>query len=79
MFTKDPCVNCGITFTVAFNLKKSKNICRKCLQTIKYSPLGREYIHGKIDQLIVNTYWKSSNKTKINYGKPYAEMEATNE
>ena len=55
MFTKEPCVNCGTKLTLSFNLKKSKNICRKCLHTMKYSPLGREYIHGKINQLIVNS------------------------
>ncbi len=46
---------------------------------MKYSPLGREYIHGKINQLIVNTHWKSSKKNKIDYGKPYSELEITNE
>lgn len=79
MFTKEPCVNCGTKLTLSFNLKKSKNICRKCLHTMKYSPLGREYIHGKINQLIVNTHWKSSKKNKIDYGKPYSELEITNE
>ena len=79
MFTTNPCINCGTTLSIAFNFRKSRNICRKCLQTIKYSPLGREYVHGKINQLIVNKYWKSSNKTKVNNGKPYSELEITNE
>ena len=74
LFKHTPCVNCHTTSRQDFNLKKSKNICRACLKTIKYSPLSREYTHGLIDQMIFNRYWKTTNNNGINYGQPYSQI-----